>query len=122
MVTCACWCWLRPAVSVRGMSDRIAVLFIVLLTLATPSQPWYVLLLLTCVPLVRGTMLLPTSIVVGSAGFGYLNEWFPSRPVWPLIVNYDGRAVALVLVCVIAIARWRAERQRTAAPENTPRH
>ncbi|MGI8688332.1 MAG: glycosyltransferase 87 family protein [Thermomicrobiales bacterium] len=119
MVACACACWLRPATSVRGMADRIAVLFIVLLTLATPSQPWYVLLLLTCVPLVRGALLLPTSIVVGSAGFGYLNEWFPSRPVWPLIVNYDGRALALVLVIVIAVARWRAERQRTAAPVST---
>jgi len=119
MMTCAVWCWLRPATSVRGMADRIAVLFIVLLTLATPSQPWYVLLLLTCVPLVRGALLLPVSIVVGSAGFGYLNEWFPSRPVWPLVVNYDGRALALALVCIIAIARWRAERQRPTAPAST---
>ena len=116
MVACACACWLRPATEVCGMADRIAVLFIVLLTLATPSQPWYVLLLLTCVPLLRGALLLPTSIVVGSAGFGYLNEWFPSRPVWPLVVNYDGRAFALALVCIIAIVRWRAERQRSATP------
>ncbi|MDQ2783401.1 MAG: glycosyltransferase 87 family protein [Chloroflexota bacterium] len=118
MIACAFACWLRPATSVRGMADRIAVLFIVLLTLATPSQPWYVLLLLTCVPLVRGAMLLPTGIVVGSAGFGYLNEWFPSRPVWPLVVNYDGRAVALVLVCIIVVAQWRAERRRPAALAN----
>lgn len=116
MVACACACWLRPATDVRGMADRIAVLFIVLLTLATPSQPWYVLLLLTCVPLMRSALLLPTSIVVGAAGFGYLNEWFPSRPVWPLVLNYDGRAVALALVCIVAIVRWRAERQGNAVP------
>ncbi len=115
MVACAVGCWLRPATALRGMADRIAVLFIVLLTLATPSQPWYVLLMLTCVPLVRGALLLPTSIVVGAAGFGYLNEWFPSRPVWPLIVNYDGRAVALALLLIVAVVAWRAERRRKVA-------
>jgi alpha-1,6-mannosyltransferase len=113
MMACACACWLRPATDVRGMADRCAALFIVLLTLATPSQPWYVLLLLACLPLVRGVLVLPTSIVVGSAVFSYLSEWFPSRPAWPLIADYDGRAVALALLLIIVIVRWRIERQRT---------
>ncbi|MGI8855317.1 MAG: glycosyltransferase 87 family protein [Thermomicrobiales bacterium] len=115
MMACAGWCWLRPALSVRDIADRIALLFIVLLTLATPSQPWYVLLLLACVPLVRGALLLPVSIVVGSAGIGYLYEWFPSRPVWPFVIDYDGRAIALVLLLIVAVVTWRAERTRNAA-------
>jgi alpha-1,6-mannosyltransferase len=115
MLTCACWCWWRPATEVRGMADRSAALFIVLLTLATPSQPWYVLLLLAYMPLVRGALLLPTSIVVGSAGFGYLSEWFPNRPTWPLVVDYDGRAVALALLLIIVIVQWRMGRWRTAS-------
>ncbi|MHB8646805.1 MAG: glycosyltransferase 87 family protein, partial [Thermomicrobiales bacterium] len=114
MMACAVWCWLRPAVSLRGIADRAALLFIVLLTLATPSQPWYVLLLLACVPLVHGAYLLPTSIVVGSAGFGYLYEWFPNRPAWPLMIDYDGRAVALVLLLVTLVVAWRAERGKVA--------
>jgi hypothetical protein len=117
MMACACACWLRPATEVRGMADRSAVLFIVLLTLATPSQPWYVLLLLACLPLVRGALLLPTSIVVGSAVFSYLSEWFPSRPAWPLIVDYDGRAVALALLLIIVIVRWWMGRRRTASED-----
>ncbi len=119
MAACTCACWLRPATSVRGVADRIAVLFIVLLALATPSQPWYVLMLLACVPLVRGALLLPTSIVVGSAGFGYLYEWFPGSPAWPRAIDYDGRAVALALVLVIVGATWRAGRKRTVACSST---
>ena len=120
MVACACACWLRPATSVRGVADRIAVLFIVLLTLATPSQPWYVLMLLACVPLVRGALLLPTSIVVGSAGFGYLYEWFPGSLAWPRAIDYDGRAIALALVLIIAGRTWHAERKRTVACASAP--
>ncbi len=115
MMACAWWCWLRPALSVCAIADRIALLFIVLLTLATPSQPWYVLLLLACVPLVRGALLLPASIVVGSAGIGYLHEWFPSRPAWPLVIDYDGRAVALALLLIVAVVTWWSERKRIAA-------
>lgn len=120
MVACACACWVRPATSVRGVADRIAVLFIVLLTLATPSQPWYLLMLLACVPLVRGALLLPTSIVIGSAGFGYLYEWFPGSPAWPRAIDYDGRAVALALILVIAGRTWWAERKRTVACASAP--
>ncbi len=114
MMACAVWCWLCPVASLRGIADRIALLFIVLLTLATPSQPWYVLLLLACVPLVRGAFLIPASIVVSSAGFGYLHEWFPDRPSWPLVINYDGRALALVLLLVALFVAWRARRGKTA--------
>ena len=117
MLACACWCWWRPAAEVRGMADRSAALFIVLLTLATPSQPWYVLLLLACLPLVRGALLLPTSIVVGSAGFGYLSEWFPSRPAWPLVLDYDGRAVALALLVIIVSVQWWMGRRRTESED-----
>ena len=112
MMACAGWCWLRPATSMRDSADRIALLFIVLLTLATPSQPWYMLLLLICAPLVRRALLLPVSIVVGSAGFGYLYEWFPGRPVWPRAIDYDGRAVALALLLGTAVVLWRRERMR----------
>ena len=119
MMACAGACWLRPAASMRDSADRIALLFIVLLTLATPSQPWYVLLLLICAPLVRRALLLPVSIVVGSAGFGYLYEWFPGRPVWPRAIDYDGRAVALALLLIVAFVTWWSGRTRGAVASSS---
>ncbi len=120
MLACACGCWFWPPSSLSGVADRIALLFIVLLTLATPSQPWYVLLLLVCVPLVRRAFLLPASIVVGSAGFGYLYEWFPHFPKWPLILDYDGRALALALFLSLAAVIWHRERREIVAPADPP--
>lgn len=107
MVALAGWCWLHPMAVRREIADRMAILFIVLLTLATPSQPWYTLLLLACVPLLRGYLLTAASIVVATAGFDYLHWWYPSRPAWPYLITYDGRAVALLVLVTGATIAWR---------------
>ncbi len=106
----ALWCWLRPLASPRGIADRAALLFVALLALATPSQPWYTLLLLAFVPLVGRKMLLPASLVVGAAGFGYLHSWLPGAPVWVLHLNYGSRALALALAVSDALAPALARR------------
>lgn len=116
------WCWLRPPRSERDIAGRVAILFIALLTLASPSQAWYTLLPLVLVPLVRGRSLLSVSMVVGTAGFVYLHWWWPGAPSWPLTVAYGGRAVALGLVGVCSIhpmlsryvrSRWPIPFRRT---------
>ncbi len=98
MAGVALWCTIRPPHSARDIADRIALLFIVLLALASPVQPWYMLLLLGTLPLVSRRMLLPVSLVVGSAGLVYLTWWLPSSPAWPIAMNYDLRAVAVAIL------------------------
>jgi len=98
MAGVALWCTIRPPHSARDIADRIALLFIVLLALASPVQPWYMLLLLGTLPLVSRRMLLPVSLVVGSAGLVYLTWWLPGSPAWPIAMNYDLRAVAVAFL------------------------
>jgi hypothetical protein len=83
-----------------------------------------VLLLLACALLVRKIVLIPLCIVGGCAGFGYLHWWYPTQPAWPLILNYDGRAIALGLLAVSLLVTWYRTRElrvpllfvETAAP------
>ncbi len=110
--TLAVWCWLRARSSPRDIATRAALLFVALFALATPSQPWYTLLVLAFVPLVGRGMLPPASLVVGTAGFGYLHWWLPTWPAWPLAVSYGGRAAALALIAGCAVLPPLARRAR----------
>ena len=130
MAGLALWCWLRPLATPRDIAGRAALLFVALLALATPSQPWYTLLLLALVPLVGRDLLLPASLVVGAAGFGYLHWWWPGWPDWPLAIAYGGRALALAAIVSGAVApplyrslcRWRRSTVRHRPPAaNRPR-
>ena len=115
------WCWLRPLASPRDIADRAALLFVALFALATPSQPWYTLLVLAFVPLVGKGLLLPASLVVGTAGFGYLHWWLPGWPTWPLDVDYGGRALALALIASGALLPALARRLPSPPPPPFPR-
>ncbi|MDQ6908750.1 MAG: glycosyltransferase 87 family protein [Chloroflexota bacterium] len=116
MAAIALWCVAVPPRSAQEIADRIALLFVVLLALASPVQPWYMLLLLGTLPLVGRRILLPASLVVGSAGLVYLTWWLPGSPAWPIATNYDLRAVAVAILLVGAVRRWLIGRQGAKEP------
>jgi len=103
------WCLLRPPsqADTAAIANRVAVLLLLLFTFTTSSQPWYLLVLLVCVPLVARPLAVACSIAVACAPYGYLHWWFDKRPIWPWWVEYDGRAIALLIVVIWGISRLR---------------
>ncbi len=110
MAAAGIWCVLRPATSVRGIANRVAVLFIVLFALASPVQPWYLLLLLAMLPIVDAWLIVPISLIAGGAELPYLTWWLPGKPIWPAGMMYDARALALIFVLLYAANAWRTHR------------
>lgn len=107
----ALWCWLRPLGSRREIADRVALLFVTLLALTTPTYPWYTLFALALLPLVGGRLLPPASALVGGAGFLYLQWWWPGGAHWATGIAYGAPAAALALAALWAAAgavgrRW----------------
>lgn len=116
MAAIALWYIVHPSLSARDVADRIALLFIVLFALASPVQSWYMLLLLTTLPLVSRRMLLPASLVVGGAELVYLTWWLPGSPAWPIATDYDLRAVALAILLIGAARIWVNDHRGATAP------
>ncbi|MBA3331528.1 MAG: hypothetical protein H0T39_11810, partial [Actinobacteria bacterium] len=95
--------WLRPAADGRAAGGRVLLLFLCLLVLATPAYPWYALLALAFLPLARGIVLLPATILTATAPLLYVHLKSASEPVWPLHVAYGGSAAALALAALWAL-------------------
>ncbi len=100
----ALWCVLQPPATGRAVADRAVVLLLLLFIFTTASQPWYLLVLLVCLPLVARPLAIASSIVVAGGAYGYLHWWFDARPVWPWWVEYGSRAVALVILIAWGIS------------------
>lgn len=100
----ALWCVVQPPTTWRAIADRTVVLLLLLFIFTTASQPWYLLVLLVCVPLVARPLAIASSIVVACGAYGYLHWWFDARPVWPWWVEYGSRAVALAMIVAWGIS------------------
>jgi ubiquinone/menaquinone biosynthesis C-methylase UbiE len=101
------WCWLWPRRSDREIAGRALALFLVLFALTSPSYPWYTLFALTFVPFVGWRLLVPASVLVGTAGFLYLQWWWPGQTTIPAHVAYSAPIAALALVGAVSVARRR---------------
>ncbi len=108
----ALWCMVQPPPTWRAIADRTVVLLLLLFILTTASQPWYLLVLLVCVPLVARPLAVASSIVVAGGAYGYLHWWFDARPVWPWWVEYGSRAVALAIIVAWGIGVIAARRRQ----------
>nr|MBA2475945.1 DUF2029 domain-containing protein [Actinomycetota bacterium] len=75
--------------------SRVLLLFVSLLVLATPAYPWYGLLALLFLPFARGVLLLPATVLGGTALLLYVHLKASGEPAWPLHVAYAGGAAAL---------------------------
>ena len=94
MGTLALWCWWRPLRAAREIPGRALLLFFALLMLASPTYPWYMLLVLVFVPFVGWRLLVPASVLAGLMGFHYLQWWDGPLPL-PLDFAYGGGVLAL---------------------------
>lgn len=112
-------CWRRPLRSVQDLASRTLLLFTAGLVLTTPAYPWYSLIPLALLPLARGLVLLPATVVTGTAGLLYLNLKLPSHPAWPLHVAYGGGALALALAGLVAARRGARAKSATPAANGT---
>ena len=101
------WCWLRPLPSPRAIAARVLLLFTIFMVLATPSYPWYSLLVLPFVPFVGRRLMFPALAVVCGAGFLYLQWWWPGGAPWASAIAYGGGALALLAVAISAIVARR---------------
>ncbi len=108
--------WQRPAADGRTAGGRVLLLFVCLLVLATPSYPWYALLALAFLPLARGVVLLPATVLTATAPLLYVYLKSTSEPAWPLHVAYGGSAAALALAALWALRRPADRTLRLAAP------
>lgn len=106
------WCWLRPLPDERAIAGRALLLLLTLLTLTTPTYPWYALLVLAFVPFVGWRLLVPASVLLGTAGLLYLQWWWPGRPHLPVDLAYGGGTLALALVAAWATVRAIGPRLR----------
>jgi len=95
--------WLRPAADGPAAGGRVLLLFLCLLVLATPAYPWYALLALAFLPLARGIVFLPATVLTATAPLLYVHLKSGSEPAWPLHVAYGGSAAALALAALWAL-------------------
>ncbi len=112
----ALWCWLRPLPSPRAITGRVLLLFTVFMTLATPTYPWYTLLVLAFIPFAGRRLLVPATVLVGGAGLLYLQWWWPGGLRWPPHVAYGGPALALGAMATWALVGRRGARRRPPSP------
>jgi hypothetical protein len=98
-------CWLWPLRVDRDIANRGLLLFVVLLILSSPAYPWYTLLALCLVPLARRRLLLPATVVIGSAFMLYLHSWWPGHPNWPIDIGHGAGAASLALTGIWTILR-----------------
>jgi hypothetical protein len=90
----ALWIWLRPC-AIDDVPRHALALYLVLLILATPTYPWYGLLVAALLPL-AGWRLLPIALLTTGTSLAlYLQWWWPGAPRWPLELAYGGGALAL---------------------------
>lgn len=115
MAALALWCWLRPLPSARAIPARALLLFGVFIALATPTYPWYSLLLLPFVPFVRRRLLLLALTIVSGAGFLYLQWWWPGTETWVRALAYGGGPLVLAALALERAVRRQPPRPRAIA-------
>lgn len=115
----AWWCWTRPLPSPRAIPARVALLLATFLILATPSYPWYTLLVLPFAAFAGPRVAPPALALVGGAGFLYLQWWWPGGAGWAAGIAYGAGALALLVAIAGPLGgalarRWRAATTRVA--------
>lgn len=103
----ALWCWLRPVADQREIPERALLLCATFLVMSTATYPWYSLLLLVFIPLVRARFLALTLPIVSAAGLLYLQWWWPATADIVRACVYGGGFLALALFAGRARLRHR---------------
>ena len=98
------------------MASRALLLLVLMLVLATPTYPWYALVVIALLPLGRGLVLLPASAVTLTAPLLYLHISIGSHPTWPRHLVYGAGAAALALAAALAVGRRRLAARPQPAP------
>ena len=106
----------RAPATPGDLASRALLLLTVVLILATPTYPWYSLVVVALLPLGRGLVLLPATAVALTAPFLYLHISIGSHPAWPRHLVYGASAAALALAVALVVARRSASRRSSASP------
>lgn len=111
----ALWCWLVPPADQRSIPERALLLCATFIVVSTPTYPWYSLLPLVFIPLVRARYLAFVLPIVSAAGLLYLQWWWPATAVFVRACVYGGGFLILVTFSILALLSRRSDRRGRSA-------
>jgi hypothetical protein len=120
------WWWRHPPPALGAAVERAGGLLLLVLVLASPTYPWYLILLCGLLPLLSPALLWPAAMLAGAGELLYLQWWLPTSPGWPVDVTWGAAALALAgsaawrLRAATRPGRGRAARPARRRPDPRP--
>lgn len=96
----AAWCWRTPPAGPRSAVDRALAMLLVVVVLATPTYPWYLLVVLVLAPAASARLAAPAVLVASTGTLLYLQWWLPGGAAWPMHLTWGLGAAALAVAAL----------------------